>query len=466
MSKYIVNHTVDGYETIPDITDERLVNSEGNDIIVVLDESTSSRLRDYYNSITDILLTRNKLCIIVVGKESKIRKPICTLSSTYRNYNLYKVDSKIVITTEYLDTIIERNPTIDEVQSFIGGDISGYSDINAILTGIESLVSDGNIDGLKQFIENHINSVEALPGVVEYMRKIVETTNSGELLDRIDDLKARVRDSLDKLELTEKENKTIKDENLRLIEDTAQIKTELSKAITKAKELEAQASSSSGPVIKSYSEINTSMIKCKTTHILYFKEVSYVPYMNSLIIILMEAMKLSKKRAKLLIYDSKVGLSTIYKPLSVISGNEFVSNKDNFIGHTEAFVAVEPNPTILSSILESMNPVFDVVIVYDRMRQLTNIVSGNNVTKYYVINSSKDFKEVQGQLRITDKTSIISRPGSSIGSEVLNIPFIEDYNVPGTTNSAKISKYMKLKASGNNKPLISTILEKARITGR
>lgn len=460
--KFIINHEVKGYKTV-NITDTVLTDSDDNTIIIVLDESTSDKLADYYERVTDILLSKNKLYIIVVGKESKIRKSICTLVANYRNYNLYKVDSKNTITSEYINTIIDRLPTIDEVQSFMGGDISGYSDINVIMLGIDDLVSRGDLEGLKRFVEEHLTSIENLTSVVDYMKKIVDTANSKELFNRIDELKNKVRETDSRLDTTEEENKKIKDENLRLIESSETTKRELARAMSKTKELEQQMSSNT-PVIHSYSELNTTLIKCKTANVIYFKEISYVPYTNSLMVMLMEIFKLMKKKAKLIIYDSRVGLST-YKPLSVIGGSEFVANKANFVSHVDTFAVVEPNPTILTSILESTNPAFDVVIVYDRMRQATNIVSGNNVVKFYIINSNKDFREVQNQLRITDKSSVITRVGSSIGAETLNIPRIEDYNAVGTTESAKISKYKKLQASGNNKLIIQTILDKARVTG-
>lgn len=462
MAKYIINHKVNGFKTV-DILDTVLTDSDDNDIVLVLDETTNDKLSDYYERVTDILLTKNRLYVIVVAKDSKIRKTICTLVANFRNYNLYKVDSKNTITEDYISTIMERIPTMDEVQSFMGGDISGYADINIILLGIDDLVSRGDMEGLKRFTEEHLSSIENLTSVIEYMKKIVDTTNSKELNNRIEELKAKVRSIDDQLDSSEDENKRLKDENLRLSESSKAMNSELSKLMAKNKELEQQVTSSA-PVIQSYSEIKTSLIRCKASNILYFKEISYVPYTNTLITMIVGILKLMNKRVKLMIYDSRVGLSGIYKPLSVIGGSEFVANKSNFVSHVDSFVVVEPNPTILTSILESNNPAFDVVIVYDRMRQLTNIVDGNNVTKFFVINSNKDFREVQNPLKITDKSNIITRPNTSIGAETLNIPEIADYKVSATTDSAKLSKYKRLQAAGNNKQIVQTILDKARIT--
>lgn len=464
MLKYLVNYNISGYETAT-ISDKTLSSGSNKYIVVVLDDSTNNSALEYYDSITNILLSQNKLYIIIVGKESKIRKPVSYLAANYHNYNIYKVDSKETITLEYLDTILDREPSIDEVQEFIGGDVSGYAELSMILMGIDDIVSRGNMDELKVFIENHVSSIENLTSVVEYMKKVVDTSNNSELLVRVDELKDKIRELTKEVNSSEEEVRKVKDENLKLSGDHAATKQELARAMSKNKELESQLSSNA-PVIQSYSELHTTLINCRAESILYFKEISYVQYTNTLVIMLMEIAKLLKKRVKLLIYDTKAGLSQIYKPLSVIGGSEFVASKGNYISTVESFVVVEPNPTILTSILESTNPKFDLVIVYDRMRQPTNLVSGNNVTQYYVINSSKEFKEVQNILRITDKSSIITRVGSSIGHDTLNIPMIADYDSNGTTDSAKKAKYKKLQSNGNNKLIINTILERAHVTGR
>ena len=460
--KYIINHEIPEYTKV-DITSSEINGAANDTVVLILDESTSDHLHDYYEQVTKILTSGNKLYIIIVGKESKIRKAICTLACNYRNYNMYKVDSKDTVDLEYVETIIDREPTIDEVQSFIGGDIAAYGDINTIIIGIEDCVANGDLEGVKNVVEQHINSIEGLASVVDYMKKIVDSTNSKELLDRIEELKAKVREAEQKIDKIEEENDRINDQNLKLAETADASKRELARVMSKNKELEAQLSSNA-PVITSYSELNTALIRCRATHVLYFKEVSYVQYTNSLIMMLVDALKIQKFKVKLMVYDSRAGLSTIYKPLSVIGGSEFVANKDNFISRTEAFVVVEPNPVILTSVLESNNPALDVVIIYDRMRQVNNLVAGNNVTRFFVINSGKDFKEVQNQLRITDKYCIISRVGSSIGPEVMNIPEIPGYNSPGTTNTAKVSKFRKLQAAGTNKLLFQAIAEKARIS--
>ena len=171
--KYIINHEIPEYTKV-DITSSEINGAANETVVLILEESTSDHLHDYYEQVTKILTSGNKLYIIIVGKESKIRKAICTLACNYRNYNMYKVDSKDTVDLEYVETIIDREPTIDEVQSFIGGDIAAYGDINTIIIGIEDCVANGDLEGVKNVVEQHINSIEGLASVVDYMKKIVE----------------------------------------------------------------------------------------------------------------------------------------------------------------------------------------------------------------------------------------------------------------------------------------------------
>ena len=456
--KYIINHEVNGYKTLG-IEDSETILSPDNSVVIVLDESTNGAngLLEYYEAVTKMIINRVKVYIIIVGTESNIRNAICNLCANYRNYNLYKVDSKLTISEEYIDEILDREPTIDEVQAFIGGDISGYADLNIIVAGIEDLCRRGELDGLKNFVERHIKSIENFTSISDYMKKIVDTSNSKELLSRLDELKLKVKEAESKLDKSESTVKSLTEVNQSLMTANEANKAELSKLMSSNKELEQQVSSRA-PVIQTYSEINTSVNKCKVPSIIYFKEVSYIPYVNSMVSALMDIMNVFSKKAKLLIYDSRVGLANLYKPLSIVDSQEFFNNKSNYVQVVNKFVVAEPNQSILQSVIENY---YDVLIIYDRMRQPTPLISGNNVTNFYIINSNKEYNAVRQQLKILDPSYVITRENSSIGQSTLNIPTLDDYSI--ATDTAKVNKYMKLQSSGNNKPLIDTILKAARV---
>ena len=474
MSRYIINSSVVDYTTV-EISDPRLTEV-GSTVILILDKTTNDELYTYYNKVLDIIMAKNKLITIIVGKESKIRKAICTLMASYRDYNMYYVDSLDIVDKEFIESVIERQPSYEEVQTFTGGDVSGYSDISAIVLGINSIINSGELDGLKTFINNHITSIESFPEVIDYLKKIADTANSGELFTKIDELKGMIDKLQSLLDEHKKEIKELKANNATLDEDLKSAQKDLSRSKNKVDELTEQVSGKTS-VIKTYQELNTTILKCKVMNILYFKEVSYVQYTNSLIHSIAEALKAKKIRFKILIYDNKSGISNVYKPAPVVGSAEYLANKTSFLKSTERIVVVEPNQMIIEDVLTYDSPAFDVVIVYDRLKQGNDIVIGNNISKYFIINSYKDYLESKNTLKITDTSHIITHTGGTlytgmkyidgvenkvqVPKERLDIPKIDGYD--RITDTAKVSKYMKLVSSISNKPVIGSIFERMRI---
>ena len=161
----------------------------------------------------------------------------------------------------------------------------------------------------------------------------------------------------------------------------------------------------------------------------------------------------------------------------MVGSAEYLANKAVFLKSTERLVVVEPNPMIIEDVLTYASPAFDVVIIYDRLKQGNDIVTGNNIQKYFVINSYKDYVESKNILKITDTSHIITHTGGTLHSGVkytdgsptkvhvpkerLDIPKIDGYD--RITDTAKVSKYMKLVSSISNKPVIGSIFERMRI---
>lgn len=320
---------------------------------------------------------------------------------------------------------------------------------------------------MKAFIEQHINSIEGLTSTIDYMRRVVDSSSSSELETLAGDLQKKLDDATIKLKELEKSEAQAREENKKLQDATKLLREQLTAAATQQAKAPDAAQASGSPVINSYSAIRTNIIKCRVQHIIYFKEISQIPYINSLIIALCSLLRgtgKAKKHVKLLIYDSNVSMNT-YGKLSIVSGSEFITNKSTLISKTENFVVVEPNPVILTDVLECVNPEIPIVVIYDRMHKEENLVEGNNVTKFFVVNSSSDYLEASRRMTI-NKASIITRVGSTIGPECLNIPFIPGYTDKETTPSAKVAKYFKLQADGNKKLVIQTILDAARISRR
>ena len=382
---------------------------------------------------------------------------------SYRDYNIYKVDSISLITEEYVRAIEERTPDLTEVQQYIGGDISAYSELTTILIGINNLVNNGDMDGLKVFIEQHVESIDSSIEVAEYLKKLSDSTNSGDLMGIIENLKTKIDGQSKEITGLNTELKEYKGDNDKLQDRVNTLNKDVTRANRKIADLEEQLSNAGdSTVISSYRETSTSLIRCKTQHIIYFKEITYARYTNSLVLNMFDLLKtMFKDRVKLLIYDNKVGIPGIYKGLSILGTNEYLSNKAKIIRDTTKFVVSEPNPVFLDDILSSLSPQFDVVIIYDRMRQTPDLVTGNNVTKIFVINSASNYASIKDSIRIPPNSMIISNETNFPGA--VKIGTIPEYN--SATGSAKMSRYTRLPlAEGSSEKLMNTILTKARIT--
>ena len=192
-------------------------------------------------------------------------------------------------------------------------------------------------------------------------------------------------------------------------------------------------------------------------------------YVNSLVMHLLYMLtSVMKIKAKLLIYDTQTNMYSSYGSLRIVSSQAYISSKHGLISKNKAFVVSEPNSSIIKDVLES-DQSFDVVIVYDRMKNPIDVVEGNNVYKFFVINSSQEFSKMYKELKIKDLDYVITRPGSTIGlnekdtfeGSYIDIPSIDDYSK--ATNSAKLSKYIRLASMNDKQNILNKIQSLANI---
>ena len=461
--RYTINCTVSTFEplSIEGLDISKITQSI---VSVVLDKNTNDKLHMYYNTIRELILNRNRVIAILVGEESNIRKSICNLLASYHCYDIYEVDSLNKINKEYLETVIARTPGLSEVQNFISSEITAYADLNVIMLGIKNLIGIGDIEGLTRFVESHIPSMCSFAETIDYLKQVADNSNSGEAQGHLQELQQKLNSVQAELAKETSKLQAANAENDRLVSDMRRVQEEIGNLKNKLADLEdASSSGEQTQVIRIYSTIKTNLIQCKAKSILYFKEISPIPYMGTFVSMVFEILKLKKKTVKLLIYDNKQGFNVVYKPLPVIGGSEYQAGRDSYIKKTERFVVVEPMNAILTDILTSMYPEFDVVIIFDRLRQIEDLVTGNNVFKFYIANSQNDLTKVNSFLKIADKSSVFVRDEMNANGEYLSIPRIADWG-PSTTSSARIQKYRKLTCGGSkNIGIFDTVTKKARI---
>lgn len=461
--KYIVNESVMGCERV-EITDEKLINDKDQLVYVVLNESTAdaSCLKTYYNSIKAMLKNNVKVFIVMVAETSKIRGSICNLMQLFGNYNVYQVPDENFISSAYLDTLPERTVTYDEMAQYLQNDIVAYDDMDTVLQGVQECINRNDAEGLKTLIEGHLPTIEAAPTVFSQMKNSIDQANSGVLQDKIASIKAQLEEAN---ELSEKKQTEIRQRE-STIDDLNQSLKDARRQLTQTKadmeELKLQVQNA-GPAIRSYQTVKTQLLKCKTEHIIYIKEISRIPYINSFVLMLQEMIKQFRYTSKLLIYDNTSQAQVTYGNMQQVDSAAFESNKAVLLNKTPKFVVTEPAPQILKDILQSINPQFDVLIIYDRMKQATDLVEGNNVYKFWVVNSFNDYNTTKNLFKIDRTDTIITRPASRIAPDVIDIPRIKAYEAE-TQDNGKFAKYKGVQTTICKQPLMPHFLKICNIS--
>lgn len=451
--KYSIGIALDNYDMI-DITDSELDTLKGDDIIILLDERSSSMLHEFYSKVRNLIVNGNKVILLLDGEKSKIRKHISMLLVSYNNYHIYRVENVSDIDKEYIETIEEREPTVDEITEYIGADISTYSEINKLLIDIENASKNEDIDKISSLVYENKSLIENAVAVIDYMKKVVDSANSG-TNKKIEDLKSEIGS----LKRQSKED-SLKMDRLKRdldnsIEENKGLEREANSAVRRCQELEDQVNRS-GPVIRAYSTLQTSAIKgFKTRSIIYFKEVSKIPYINSLVLNLMESInKLNTDlKARLIIYDNTSEYQ-VYKPITLVDSNLLSSSREKIINSNDKIVLSEPNQSVLEDITKTN---YDVIIIYDRLKQQRDLISGNLVFKFYVANSSKDIQAIKSIDTSMDTSRVITTPGKS--GDYIELSTIQGYKAK--SNSARLLAYMQI--SSRNEKIIPKITKIAHI---
>ena len=145
---YSINIDIDGYNKI-EIKDASGIAD--SNVVIVLNNSTNNRLFDYYSSVKDMILNRNRVILLIDSFTSNIDKQISMLMVSYGKYDIYRVDNIANIDSAYINKLLDREPTREEIEQFIGCDVSMYDKINALLAEMCSLCN--NTNELAEFIE-------------------------------------------------------------------------------------------------------------------------------------------------------------------------------------------------------------------------------------------------------------------------------------------------------------------------
>lgn len=514
MDKYIVgNNEIDGYILLEynDVAEEELQNCLVHYIIDTDDESIN-----HYDNIRKLIINRNDVNVLIDENLMESNINSCMLMASYQRYGVYKVvNSQNTIDANYLKGIESRKPTVEEIEKFIGNVVVSYGEIANLLMNLQMVIKDGDVDKLINYIDNNMGVITESTKVIDYMKFMIggerskikdisEQSKVDELSERMATLESELSKSRDKeknleddckkqKELVAKTEEKLNKSNEE-VEKLRKEKEKVEKALKDAedklgrvqegntggdtgadlgeledkykKEIDGYKNkilsleeliSASGPILSHYSEIQLSNVKAKVKSVIYFKEISYVRYTNSFIMNMLSIInKVHKLKAKLLVYEYKNDFLNIYKPFEIVGSSEYMADRNRVSNTLDKMVVVDQQPGIMEDVLRSD---CDVLIIYDRLKRKNDILTGNTVYKYWVVNSSSEIAALNSISNV-EYGHILTRP--SVFQDCLAVRDIPGYKEK--TSSAKLSEYTKLLNSGrNNKKLFEIIFNRTNV---
>lgn len=456
MNKYMVGNNIIGYDRVEienwdfeGIKDSILIVSMGGEKV---------NLPKYYTCVKKMIAHGNKVILVSLEDDEQF-KVLASLMASLGKYDIYKVEDRDTITAGYIEMLEERNPDYIETQSYIGADIASYANITEIIMTMENMIDDGHIQELKYYIEANKPAIDSMVATIDYLKKEADLSNSKMLVDRVEKLNNSIKEASENMDKAVKE----KEEAVRLKDEAEnavnQAKAEKQALMSRVESLEEQAQNGT-PAISFYSTVNMAYIKHKIQRVLYFKELSNVPYTMSMINSIYELLTNSRKlNVKFVIYDNSTEMYEQYvnNNMKIINSKNYSVNKPMLTGKQSCLVA-EPNPAITNDLLQVPDG-FDVLIIYDKMHRYEDLVTGNNVTRIIVSASGKELEAARKKLSITVSDMILTTKNSSIyenteltnRENIVDIEDIEGYSQQ--TDSAKVAKYAKMTTSRGDKLL-------------
>lgn len=441
MSSYSINIDLEGFSKI-DISETPAISD--STVIILLSSSSSNKLFDYYSSVKDLILNRNRIILLIDEHNSNIDKQIAMLMVSYGKYDIYRISDINDIDTDYIETIISRQPTREEIEQFIGCDVSMYDKINSVLSEMCKLFNDTN--ELSSFIASNLELLENTVNVLDYLK--VSSDNSATALIKVKD---KLTKELEKMttdyQITDSK---LKESNSTVNKLTLQLSDLKNEAANYKKELEKHGNSGTAPTILSYSTINTNTLNHSTKAVIYFKEIGKLRYINTFVLCLYNLIKLKVKvNVKLLIYDTIIGLGT-YKPLTHTDKRQYNERKGSFtdVHKNEKLVITEPSSDILSDMLSSG---VDILIIYDRLGVNKDLINGAVVYKYNVVGSMNDYKALKNLDTGLSDDYIIGPP--HVSNNIIGLP---DFSAEVMTKVRSSPSYKDSSRNDVNSTLISS----------
>ena len=204
--------------------------------------------------------------------------------------------------------------------------------------------------------------------------------------------------------------------------------------------------------LKEYTTLNLGSYTNGLKGVLYFKEYTPVMYMNSLIhyyITLLTSDKY-KHKVKLIVCDDLNDLNSLYDNFVVVKGENINRDIGKYLS-AERLLITDRSTALLDHILKDLSLHGYVIVIYDRMHSIKDMVYGGRVVKYSLFSGRGSYDKIKARYNSVELgENIISN--KSIVNNGIVLQGIDNYI--NKTTSVKSALYIKYTHSYDNKPLL------------
>jgi hypothetical protein len=456
-SMYSIDCSVTGWRGL---TNRQLISQElapGDKVVVFVSGKCSS---EKYRFIRRCLRSGLRVLLFV---QRKAVDPLVYLSVNYGNYDIYAVDSPKEVTDKLVNACLARSPSLAEVGQYIGTDGVAYENLFEVLSEC--------ISAAKITSDVAADSLDGALIAYEYLKTVADLSLADDFAGASEQMAVR-KAELENEKVRLSEDLTAANDRISTLESDLRVANSTPSVVDSG--ASANLLNDIGNSLVIQPTCNLDKLQSKVPHILYFKELSYVPFVNTLVNQLCAIINTQRNvgskglmKCKLLIEDFSP-TQGYYSPLSVLSSEQYMARRDEFAGSAKVVVLGEPQLSVVSDLVTGKYSGADtpnVLVVYDRTHQVTDLVSGKSVSKYFVCHSSGLFNRVKDIYKITDVSRVITRPETNLGEGKLDIPRLAKFD-NSDTDAHKRSTYAMLPTASGGKgtePLVSIILKSVGI---
>ena len=402
----------------------KLKYAEIVDSIVILTEEDDEIL-EMYVFVNTLIKSGKAVKCVVAGASDLMKNSICALMYDKEKYDIFESDIESV-DNEYLADIQEIQQEAEEAEMYIDKRIIEYGKIS------------------KKLLEKDDEDAKVGSEYIEYLKQILENGNTDNKINVLArDMEKKISTQDEEIEKLKIEIE-IKDKNIKQLEG---INKELKDSLI-----------SNNDNVASYVTVNTVAVGSKIKYILYFKEISYVRYMNTFIKAFMRIFEILKVNARLLIQDVRDDTNAKYEGIPVVDDKFYTANREKLLDSSREFVVVSRSTMVIEDVLKTN---CDVLVIYDRTGIAQDLISGA-ITKFFVVGSAKEL-ETSKRFRIDMTNTFCYYDDSDKGIYISKIPDFNNLN-----ENARIAKINKLtfvdKASkGDAKRIVEAVYNRAHI---